>query len=88
LGSQFYIQRRVIEEESYREIQKPGALLRIKAPQEMGKTSLLLRLLDYGNRLGYATVNLDLQQADQEILSQVNRFLRWVCANITYQLNL
>jgi len=88
LGSQFYIQRRSIEEKIYRGIEQPGALLRIKAPQEMGKTSLLLRILEYGTSLGYYTVNLDLQQADQEILTNVNRFLRWVCANITYQLNL
>ncbi|AFZ44548.1 hypothetical protein PCC7418_2401 [Halothece sp. PCC 7418] len=88
LGSKVYIQRQSIEEETYRGIQQAGALLRIKAPQEMGKTSLLIRLFEYGNRLGYATVNLDLQQADQEILSNVNRFLRWVCANITYQLNI
>ncbi len=88
VGSQFYIQRRAIEEETYQGIQQPGALLRIKAPQEMGKTSLLLRILEYGTHLGYATVNLDLQQADQEILSDVNRFLRWICANITHQLQL
>jgi len=88
LGSQFYIQRQSIEKEIYRGIEQPGALLRIKAPQEMGKTSLLLRVLEYGTSLGYHTVNLNLQQADQEILTNVNRFLRWVCANLTYQLNL
>jgi len=88
LGSKFYIERQAIEEQTYQGIQQPGALLRIKAPQEMGKTSLLLRLLEYGTRLGYATVNLDLQQADQDILSSVNRFLRWICANINYQLQL
>ena len=88
LGSEFYIQRQAIEAQTYQGIQQPGALLRIKAPQEMGKTSLLLRLLEYGTQLGYATVNLDLQQADQEILSSVNRFLRWICANINFKLQL
>ena len=88
LGSEFYIQRPAIEQQIYQGIQQPGALLRIKAPQEMGKTSLLLRLLEYGTRLGYATVNLDLQQADQDVLSHTNRFLRWICANINHQLQL
>lgn len=87
LGSQFYI-RRSVEEKTYQGIQQPGALLRIKAPQEMGKTSLLLRLLAHGMQLGYTSVNLDLQQADQEILSSVHRFLRWICANIAHQLQI
>lgn len=87
LDSPFYIERSPIEKQVYTEIGKPGALVRIKAPQEMGKTSLLLRVLDYANRLGYRTVNLNLQQVDQTILSDVNRFLRWLCANIARQLD-
>ena len=87
LDSPFYIERSPLEKQVYTEISKPGALVRIKAPREMGKTSLLLRVLDYANRLGYRTVNLNLQQVDQTILSDVNRFLRWLCANITRQLD-
>ena len=88
LNCEFYIKRGSIEEKIYTEIQRHGALIRIKAPQEMGKTSLLLRVLEYSNQLGYHVVNLDLQQADQEILSDLKRFLRWLCANISNQLNL
>ncbi|MBE9224887.1 AAA-like domain-containing protein [Phormidium sp. LEGE 05292] len=87
LDSPFYIERSPIEEQVYAEISKPGALVRIKAPQEMGKTSLLLRVLDYANRLGYYTVNLNLQQVDQAILSDINKFLRWLCVNIARQLH-
>ncbi|MFB2836535.1 AAA-like domain-containing protein [Floridanema evergladense] len=86
LDSPFYIERSPSEEQIYTEISKPGALVRIKAPKEMGKTSLLLRVLDYANSLGYQTVKLNLQQVDQAILSDVNRLLRWLCANITRQL--
>ncbi len=88
LDSPYYIKRTPVEEQAYEEIGKPGALLRIKAPQEMGKTSLLLRILDYANRQGYRTVSLNLEQIDQAILSDLNRFLRWLCANVTYQLKL
>ena len=88
LDSPYYIERFPIEEQVRAEIRKPGALVRIKAPQEMGKTSLLLRVLDYANRLGDRTVNLNLQQVDQAILSDINRFLRWLCANIARQLDL
>jgi len=88
LNSPFYVERFPIEQQTYEEITKSGALVRIKAPRELGKTSLLMRLLDHGNRLGCATVNLDLQQADQNTLSDINRFLRWFCTNLCFQLNL
>ncbi|MFB8787307.1 MAG: AAA-like domain-containing protein [Potamolinea sp.] len=88
LDSPFYIERPPIEQQVYSEIRKPGALVRIKAPKEMGKTSLLLRTLDYGNRQGYRTVTLNIEQIDLAILSDINRFLRWLCANVSLQLNL
>ena len=88
LGSPFYLQRSSLEKQVYQEIRKPGALVRIKAPREMGKTSLLLRILDYANYLGYRTVSLNLEQVDQAILSDLNQFLRWLCANITRLLQL
>ena len=86
LGSPFYLRRFSIEEQVEREIKKPGALIRIKAPKEMGKTSLLLRILHYANQQGYQTASLNLEQADQAILSDLNQFLRWLCANISRQL--
>lgn len=88
LGSPFYVKRSPLEEKVYAEISKGGALVRIKAPQEMGKTSMLLRVLKYAQAQGYKTVNLDCQQIDSSILKDLNRFLRWFCANITHQLQL
>ncbi|WP_424102237.1 AAA-like domain-containing protein [Moorena producens] len=87
LDSPFYLERSSLEDKVYQEIKKPGALIRIKAPREMGKTSLLLRILDHGNRLGYHTVSLNLEQVEQGILSNLNQFLRWLCANIAHQLH-
>jgi hypothetical protein len=86
LDSPMYLERSPIEELVYAEIRKPGALVRIKSPSEMGKTSLLLRALDYANRLGYYTISLNLQQVDSVTLSDLNQFLRWLCANIARQL--
>ncbi len=88
LDSPFYLKRSPMEEQAYQEIRKSGALIRIKAPREMGKTSLLLRLLDYANRQGYRTVSLNLEQIDEAILNNLNRFLRWLCANVSDQLQL
>jgi hypothetical protein len=88
LDCPFYIKNSAIEAQVNKEITKSGALIRIKAPREMGKTSTLLRILDYAHSIGYHTVNLNLEQIDQTILSDPNRFLRLLCANVTRQLNL
>jgi DNA-binding Xre family transcriptional regulator len=88
LGSTFYLERLPQEAQIDREIRKPGALVRIKAPREMGKTSLLLRVLDRAKRLGYHTVCLNLEQVDRSILSDFDRFLRLLCANTARQLQL
>ncbi|MFQ4144866.1 AAA-like domain-containing protein [Chlorogloeopsis sp. ULAP02] len=86
LDSPFYLERSFLEEQVYQEIEKPGALIRIKAPREMGKTSLLLRILDYANRQGYCTISLNLEQVERAILSDLNQLLRWLCANIARHL--
>lgn len=88
LDSPFYLERSSLEEQINQEIRKPGALIRIKAPREMGKTSLLLRILDNANCQGYCTINLNLEQVEWSILSNLNQFLRWLCANIARQLQL
>ncbi|NJK51168.1 serine/threonine protein kinase [Candidatus Gracilibacteria bacterium] len=88
LNSPFYIERAPLEEQVYEEIDKPGALIRIKAPREMGKTSLMLRIIDHANRQGYQTICLNLDQIDRAILSDLNRFLRFLCTSAAHQLNL
>ena len=85
LNSPFYL-RRSVESQIERELEKPGALIRIKAPREMGKTSLMLRNIDYAESLGYQTVSLNLEQVESSILNNLNLFLRWLCANISRQL--
>jgi hypothetical protein len=88
LGSPFYIHHPLIEELAYREISKPGGVLRIKAPRKMGKSSLLLRILDRATSLDYRTVSLDFQQAEEAVLDNLDKFLRWFCANISRHLEL
>ena len=85
LNSPFYLERSP-ELQIRPEIKKPGALIRIKAPREMGKTSLLIRSLHYAESLGYRTVCLNLEQVEESILNDLERFLRWLCASIARQL--
>jgi hypothetical protein len=87
LGSPFYLER-TFQTQIDQEIRKPGALVRIKAPREMGKTSLLLRVLDTAKGLGYKTVSLNLAQVDEAILNDLNQFLRCICTNVARQLQL
>jgi transcriptional regulator with XRE-family HTH domain len=88
LTSIFYIPRFPIEESAYHEITQPGCLIRIKAAKEMGKSSLMYRILAEGQTLSYQTVNLNINQADASILNNVDKFLRWFCKSVSQQLNL
>jgi hypothetical protein len=54
----------------------------------MGKTSLKNRILAYANNLNYHTVTINFKQADETILQDLDKFLRWFCANIAHQLGL
>ncbi len=88
IDSPFYIKRPPIEERAYAQVSKPGSLLRIKAPRQMGKTSLLHRVLAHAKQTGLRTVLLSLQQADSSIFTSLDKFLRWLCANVSRQLTL
>jgi hypothetical protein len=54
----------------------------------MGKTSLLLRGMAYAKQQGFQTVLINFQQADRRTLTDLDRFLRWLCALVTRQLRL
>ncbi|RCJ19636.1 serine/threonine protein kinase [Nostoc minutum NIES-26] len=88
LTSAFYIQRMPIEERCYETILHPGSLIRIKAPHQMGKTSLLDRIIAHSNHQGYSTVRLNLLQAETTVFSNLDKFLRWFCAYVSYKLKL
>jgi serine/threonine-protein kinase len=87
LESAFYVERPPIEADCYEAIIKPGALIRVKAPRQMGKTSLMSRVLDRANEQGYHTASLNFQSADAEFLTNLDQFLQWFCASISWELN-
>ncbi|MEQ8385036.1 MAG: AAA-like domain-containing protein [Coleofasciculus sp. A1-SPW-01] len=86
LDSTFYINRPPIESVCYETITRPGALIRIKAPRQMGKTSLMARILRHAEQQGSQTVALSLQLANQRILANSNTFLEWFCASVSLAL--
>lgn len=88
LDSPFYVQRPPIESDCYKEIVKPGALIRIRGPRQMGKTSLLNRIMAYAAQQNYRTVRINLRNAEKTVFANLNKFLRWLCLNASRQLNL
>jgi serine/threonine-protein kinase len=88
LDSRLYVERPPIESDCYESIVKPGALIRVKAPRQMGKTSIMSRILYHASQQGYQIASLNFQAADAEFLTNLDRFLQWFCASITWELNL
>ncbi|MEO0770243.1 MAG: AAA-like domain-containing protein [Cyanobacteria bacterium J06649_4] len=86
LGSPYYIQRQPYETQCYQLISQVGALIRIKGPRQVGKTSLMTRIVSRAK--DYPAVVLNFQQTEQTILTDLDKLLRWICANITRQLKL
>jgi AAA-like domain len=87
LDSPFYVERPPIEADCYQEILKPGSLIRIRGPKQMGKTSLLHRVLDYAQKHDYQVIRINLRKAEKTIFTGLNRFLRWFCLNVSRQLH-
>ncbi|MGI2903574.1 AAA-like domain-containing protein [Tolypothrix sp. VBCCA 56010] len=88
LDSRFYVNRPPKEQDCYREISKHGALIRIKAPEQMGKTSLLIQILHQADQQGDRTVYISLKGADAQCFTSLDKFLRWFCVTISHKLKL
>jgi len=88
LASLYYVERPPIEANCYETVLKPGALIRIKAPRQMGKTSLMSRILHHAGEHQCLTVPLSFQLADAAIFSDLDKFLRWFCASVGRRLRL
>lgn len=88
LASVFYVKRDRIEDRCYEAIAKPGSLIRIKAPRQMGKTSLMARILQQAEANGCLKVSLSFQLADGKVFADLDQFLRWFCASVGRRLRL
>lgn len=77
-----YVRRPPIETECHAALRRSKALVRIKAPMRMGKTSLISELIGCGQRLGYVTIRLNLLRLDEADIRQPDRVMKWLCRNI------
>lgn len=86
--SNLYIERIPYEEQCYEAILKSGALIRVKATQQMGKTLLIEKVLSQARQQGYQTLNFNFQLADSTVFSDLRKFLQWFCACVGQQLGI
>ncbi|MEM9266654.1 MAG: AAA-like domain-containing protein [Cyanobacteria bacterium P01_F01_bin.13] len=84
-----YIERSTLESICYDTLVQPGALVRVKSPSLMGKTLMMDQVLAQLEAAGLRTVHLSMKLADRKAhFSDLNRFLRWLCINISRALEL
>ena len=83
-----YIPRPPIETDCFQEMLKPGALLRIRAPEKMGKTSLINQILIQSEVCGCRKVYLNFRAAEKAMFTSLDKFLRWFCANVSRELGM
>ena len=88
LASPFYVRRLPHERFCYEEILKPGALIQIEAPRQLGKSSLMMRILAEAATRGCLAVHCNFQQADRTIVARLDRLLRWFACEVTCKLRL
>jgi len=88
LDSPLYLEREEVDTLCNEMITRSGALLRIKAPKKMGKTSLITRILAHGKVNQYKTAYIDLKSVERSIISNLDKFLRWLCVIVGRQLEL
>jgi hypothetical protein len=98
-NSQFYIERSVLaaggmgdpatlEAACCEAILQPGALVRVKGARQMGKTSLLVRLLHQAAQQNSDVALLSLQAVDTPTLQDIDALLQWFCQQVTMALQL
>lgn len=83
-----YVGRPPIEERCYQTVLQPGSLIRIKAPKQMGKTTLITQILSRAQTNGYKTITLNLSLADRKVLQDLDYFLKLFCRVVSRQLQL
>lgn len=78
--------KRDVEDRCNLAIQQPGAILRIKAPQQMGKATLMGKIFAHAEQMNYRTVILFWGELTEDSISNYDQFLLWFCQSIGHDL--
>jgi serine/threonine-protein kinase len=88
LESKFYVEREPWDERCCQEIERKAGLIQIKAPRQMGKTSLLVRIRNHAAEKGFRTINLDFLEMDEATFASSSIFLKRFCVLVSRQLGI
>jgi serine/threonine-protein kinase len=88
LESEFYVKREPWDERCCQEIERKAGLIRIKAPRQTGKTSLLVRIRNHATQQGYRAISLDFSETDEATFTSSSIFLKRFCALVSRQLGI
>ncbi|MGK7942792.1 MAG: AAA-like domain-containing protein [Crocosphaera sp.] len=83
-----YIERPPLETICYKEVCKPGSLLRIKSSKGMGKKLLVNRILSQIDTKEYRIVKLGFLEASQKVIQDLDELLYWFSLIISQKLGL
>ena len=87
LQSRFYV-KRDSDDVALAAIARSGVTITIKAPRQMGKSSLLIRTMAEARKLGKRVAFIDFQLFDKATLNDADTFFRQFCALLTVELDL
>ena len=85
--SAFYV-RRPGDDVARRAITRQGVTVTIKGPRQMGKSSMLVRMMNEATRVGKRVLFLDFQLFNELALKDAETFFRQFCAWLTFKLKL
>lgn len=87
LDSRNYIVRRD-DGKCYLNLVAKYSLIRIKAPRQYGKTSLLARLILKAKEKDYHVVSFNFQELDTSLLTDLEELLEYICEMIAFELDI
>lgn len=85
--SYFYVSRKS-EAHAFEAIKRRGETITIKGPRQIGKSSLLVRILGEAAAANKAVVFLDFQRIDKSTLKNAGEFFRQFCSWVTAELDM
>jgi hypothetical protein len=85
--SQFYIERGS-DAQALEAVQRAGVTITVKGPRQMGKSSLLNRIVETAQSIGKRVAFLDFQQFGRSTLSDADLFFKEFCSWLSDQLEL
>jgi hypothetical protein len=86
--SRFYVERQSDKEALQALNEIKGVTITIKGPRQMGKSSLLNRVMDEGRGQGMRSAFLDFQMIEEAAIANPDIFYRQFCSLITWEFEL